>query len=114
MQKIYVTFTKDYWFGLSTFEQLMHIGDDVEQAINARKNGNTEQCENAIQNALELLELTIIDPQNIRRLSEITNIKPLLLDDFYGKNEYQSTDSGWIKYFACFKHLVNTHGKENR
>jgi hypothetical protein len=67
------------------------------------------QCNNAIQNALELLELAIIDPQNIRRLSEIGNVKIALLDDFYGKNECQSTDELWHKYFAYFRHLVNAN-----
>ena len=36
-----------------------------------------------------------------------------LLDDFYGKNEYQSTDAGWIKYFAYFKRLSKQKKEED-
>jgi hypothetical protein len=34
MQIVREKFTESYWFGLSTIEQLAHIGDDVERAIN--------------------------------------------------------------------------------
>ena len=54
------------------------------------------------------MELTIIDPKNVKRLREITGVKALLLDDFRGNNEYQSTDEAWHKYFAFFTHLVKT------
>lgn len=112
MQLIHETFTENYWFGLSTIEQLVHIGNDVERAIDLRKNGNKVQCNSAIEKALELLELTIIDPQNVKRLSEIHGVKLTLLDDFRGKNEYKSTDESWHKYFACFRHLVNVNKVE--
>jgi len=104
-------FTQEDWFNLSTYEQLAYIGEDVENAINARKNSNIERCNNMIQKVLASLELTMADPKTQYRSREIIKIKLLLLDDFYGENEYQSTDNGWIKYFACFKHLANIQEK---
>lgn len=113
MQSTQAAFTENHWFSLSVVEQLTHIGDQVEKAINFRKDGDTAQCHNAVQNMLHLVELTIIDPQNKGRLSEIKNIKLCLLDDFYGTNEYQSTDAWWIKYFAYFKHLAKQQKEGN-
>jgi|SRR4030095_13042851 len=112
MQITREVFTESYWFGLSTIEQLVYIGSDVEIAIDLRKNGNKEQCDSVIESALELLELAIIDPQNKGRLRELNGIKIALLDDFHGNNECQSTDEAWHKYFACFRHLVNAQKKE--
>lgn len=113
MQKMHETATKNHWFELSTFEQLAYIGCDIEVAINSRKNGYSEWCDNAIKRALELLELTIIDLQNTHRLKEIEIVKMLVMDDFYGNNEYQSTDESWIKYFACFQHLAKQTKEED-
>jgi hypothetical protein len=105
-------FTKNDWFKLSTYEQLAYIGCDVEKAIDMRKNGNLEQCDIIVKHAIELIELTVDDPKTQHRSREIGTIKLLLVDDFYGKNEYQSTDQSWVKYFGYFKHLVNAQ-KDN-
>lgn len=113
MKIIREKFTESYWFGLSTFEQLVYIGFDVEMAIDLRKNGDKKECNAAIDRALELLELSIIDPQNVKRLRELNGIKIALLDDFRGNNECQSTDEAWHKYFACFRHLVNANKEDN-
>jgi hypothetical protein len=103
---------KEDWFKLSTFEQLTDIGFEVEKAINLRKNDSLKELNNVIQRTITLLELTIVDPKTQYRSREIANIKLLLLDDFCGNNEYQSTDNWWIKYFGYFKHLINTQ-KDN-
>lgn len=113
MRVVCEKFTESYWFELSTIEQLVYIGFDVEMAINLRNNGNKKECNSVIDRALELLELAIIDLQNIRRLRELNAIKTALLDDFRGNNEYQSTDESWHKYFAYFGHLVNANKEDN-
>jgi len=93
MQIIRETFTKNSWFEFSTIEQLANIGCDVEMAIHWWHKGDQLQSNDAVEKALELLELTIIDPKNVKRLREITGVKALLLDDFRGNNEYQSVHS---------------------
>lgn len=108
MQNMAKTFTKDSWFLLSTFEQLVYIGRSVNVAINCRKNGDQFGVNEAVAEAIELARLTTNDPKNSRRLSEITKIEMLLVDDFQGNNEYQSTDECWNKYFSFFEHLVKT------
>lgn len=108
MQTCNAVYEEQFWFNLSTMEQLTHIGHIVNEAINHRTHENQSSCNDTIKQALALLDLTILDPKNIKRLHEIKNIKILLIDDFQSNNEYGSTDEAWHKYFAFFEHLVKT------
>lgn len=111
MHDIAEFFTKDSWFTLSIMKQLTFVGHRVGLVIDLRKKGNIAQVNDELEKALQLLEFTIIDPKNVKRLSEITKIKEALIDDFRGNNEYKSTDEGWLKYFAFFEHLVKTNNE---
>ncbi len=108
MQISTAIYEKQYWFELPTFEQLTRIGHIVDKAINHRLHEHQSLCNDTIEQALTLLDLMILDPKNIKRLSEIGNIKILLIDDFKETNQYGSTDGAWHKYFAFFEHLVKT------
>jgi len=111
MHDIAEFFAKDSWFTLSIMKQLTFIGHKVSCAIDWRRKGDVVQVNNTLEKALQLLEFTIIDPKNVKRLSEITKIKEALIDDFQGNNEHKSTDEGWLKYFAFFEHLVKTNNE---
>jgi hypothetical protein len=111
MQNIAQFFTQDYWFTLSTMKQLAFIGHRVGFAIDWRKKGDVVQVDDEIEKALQLLELTIIDPKNVKRLSEIVKLKEALIDDFRGNNEFKSIDQAWREYFAFFEHLVKTNNE---
>ena len=106
MQNTYIDYVKKSWFELSTIEQLTNIGYEVNKAIALRR--NNMQSKETAEEALKLLELTIIDPKNVTRLREIVVVKQLVIDDFFGNNEFKSTDELWHKYFAFFEHLVKT------
>jgi hypothetical protein len=49
-----------------------------------------------------LLDMTIADEKNCRRLKETVRVREALADHFYFNNEYQSTDASWSNYFYCF------------
>jgi hypothetical protein len=49
---------------------MAHIGSEVERAMAWRQKNNPEYSRMAFERALELLELTIADPQSRRRLKE--------------------------------------------
>lgn len=94
------------WFKFSTFEQLANVGMDIERTIQWRKKGNAEYSQNAFWRALELLDLTIVDPKNRTRLKEIRRVREALIDHFIYDNEYSSTDEFWQDYFFQFNYAA--------
>jgi hypothetical protein len=90
------------WFELSLVEQLANVGSDVERTIKWKNKGNLEYSNNAFNRAYELLQLTIADPKNRKRLKELLRVKEALADYFIFDNKYGSTDELWQKYFYAF------------
>lgn len=92
------------WFTLSLMEQLGNIGSEIERTIRWKNQHNDVRANTAMERALELLDLTIADQRWItaHRLKELVRLREVLCDWFYGKNEYQSSDDAWKKYFLAF------------
>ncbi len=90
------------WHKLSLFEQLGNVGSDVDRAIKWKNRGVQEDSERALLRALELLSFTINDPKHKGkggRLKEMVRAREVLLDYFYGDNQYGYTDEALSKYF---------------
>ena len=94
------------WFQLSLVEQLANIGSEVGRAINWQKRGDEEQKERALERCLELFDLTVSDSRWRHRLKEITRMREILKDFFYGDNEYKSTAESLDKYFYYFAYAA--------
>lgn len=94
------------WFALSLIEQLANVGTDIERTIQWKKKGNFEYSRNAFERALELLDLTIADPKNKKRLKELLRVREALADHFIFDNKYSSTDELWHTYFFCFNYAA--------
>jgi hypothetical protein len=94
------------WFGMSLVEQLANAGSEVERALKWRDKGNRELSDQAVERALELLTLTIIDPRHRTRLRELTRVRETLADFFYGGNRYGGTAAGWRNYFGAFAYAA--------
>lgn len=90
------------WQTFSLMEQLANVGSEVERALNWLNRNNPEYSRLAFLRALELLDLTIVDPRHRRRLKEITRLREALLDFFLGDNEFCSTEKIWRSYFYSF------------
>ncbi|MGQ9465890.1 MAG: hypothetical protein ACUVQ3_09675 [bacterium] len=89
------------WLQIPFLEQMAHIGSEVERAISWRSK-NMDYCIKAIERALELIDLTVADTKNRKRLKEILRIRELLVDYFYYDNQYGSSDKLWHSYFTPF------------
>ena len=59
------------WKELSFFEQMANIGSEVERTIQWKKKNNEDYSRRAFERTLELLDLTIADPKNKKRLKEL-------------------------------------------
>ena len=94
------------WQKLDILEQMSNIGSEVMRAINWRKKGNEKYSEEARTRALELIDLTIKDRKNIKRLKELTRLREILLDYFIGGNQHSSSEELWHKYFYPFNYAA--------
>jgi hypothetical protein len=94
------------WFELSLVEQLANIGTDLERHIRWREKNNTEYSQAAFDRVLDLIDLTVSDPKNIKRLKEILRTREALIDHFIYDNEYNTTLEQWQKYFYQFNYAA--------
>jgi hypothetical protein len=104
--KIHKGLTPEHWFEFSLFEQLANVGMDIERTIRWKKKGYFEYSQKAFERVLELLDLTIADPKNRKRLKEIVRTREALVDHFVYDNEYNSTDEIWQKHFFAFNYAA--------
>lgn len=94
-----------HWQELSFFEQMANVGSEVERTIKW-KNKNAEFSKMAFERVLELLDLTLSDRKNIKRFREVARAREAIVDHFFGKNDYVSTDESWQKYFFSFNYAA--------
>lgn len=90
------------WFQMSIEEQISNIGGEVNRAINWSNKGNDQRAHSFCNKAKELLQLSIEDPKNRGRISELFNGICELEDRFLGDNTYQTTDDVLKKYYDAF------------
>lgn len=106
------TFHKDLsakrWFEMSIFEQMANIGSEIFRTISWREK-DKNLSEKAFWRALELIDLTVDDPKNKKRLKEILRAREALVDYFAGDNQYHSTDESWQNYFYSFNYAARLH-----
>jgi len=94
------------WFRFSLLEQMANIGTEIGRAINWHAK-NVNDSKMALERGLELLDLTIDDPKNKKRLKELLRVREMLADYFYFDNVYNSNDEIWKKYFLAFNYAAN-------
>ncbi len=95
------------WREFPLVVQFAHIGSEVERALNWEARGKEERSRRALERGLELLSLTIADPRHRGRLKEMTRLREVLLDYFFGDNLYGSTPESWHRYFHPFGTAAN-------
>jgi hypothetical protein len=94
------------WFDLSLLEQLANVGCDVDRAIRWKQRNNSIYSQDALDRAFNLLNLTIQDFKNRKRLRELGRMREVLKDYFIGDNNYGYTDEALQKYFMDYNYLA--------
>ena len=94
---------------MSFCEQMANVGSEVSRALNWRKKEKDSLSKEAVNRALELLDLTIASVQKYSRLKELFRAREALVDFFYGVNEFSSSETLWRKYFDCFNYAARKH-----
>jgi len=90
------------WAKMTLCEQMANIGSEVERALNWKAKGNNEYSRMAAERALELTELTAGAMKGLARLKEITRLRESIADYFFGRNEFNTTDTAMKGYFYAF------------
>ena len=94
------------WYKLTFIEQMANIGSEIERTINWKNKNNPDYSGLAFDRALELLDLTISDKNNVSRLKELVRVRETLADYFAFNNIYKSNDDLWKKYFSIFNYAA--------
>lgn len=93
---------QDRWNTFTIHEQMANIGTEVGRCISWKKKGNEKMWTNALYRALELIDLTKLDPKHKNILGELCRLREVLLDYVLGDNSYKSTEALWDSYFIPF------------
>ena len=89
------------WFTFSLTEQLGNIGSEVSRA--ARWQSKDEKLfQGAVDRALELFDLTLMDERWKGRRLEIARAREVFVDAVYGGKEYGSSLEDLDRYFLPF------------
>jgi hypothetical protein len=92
---------KGGWNQLTLIEQMANIGSEVSRTINWKKKSQPD-AQKSFYRALELIEFTLDDAKNKKRVKEINRVKEMLIDWYLGNPLYRSSDQDWQKYFLQF------------
>ncbi|MDD5020431.1 MAG: hypothetical protein PHS61_08465 [Candidatus Omnitrophica bacterium] len=97
------------WSKLSFFEQMANIGSEVERALNWQARKDAAYSRKAAERALELLDLTLGNASGPAKLKELARTREIMVDYFFGSNEFKSSESSWRKYFLPFTFAARRH-----
>lgn len=89
----------DRWQKLTLAEQMGHIGSEITRARVWQERGNIESCNNAIERASNLIEMTLNNTTNNIRLNEITRLREVALDNL--------SDNLFHQYGVSLQYLEN-------
>ena len=93
------------WSNFSLAEQLSNIGSEVNRA--SKWQGKDENIFwGAVERALELFDLTLMDSRWKGRLREIARVREIFCDAVFGEKEYGTSLEDLEPYFFSFTRAV--------
>lgn len=97
------------WQQLTLVEQMANVGSEVIRALNWRGKNNAAYCHMAAERSLELMDLTLDSVKGFSKLKEIARVREVLVDHFFGENEYGFTEDALKRYFLNFTYAARRH-----
>lgn len=90
-------------------EQMAHVGSEVERTIRAHETGNRTRFDRALERALELFDLTAVDPRWAGlRCREILRAREEFCRLFFEEPQGPSSAAGLRRYFLAFARAART------
>ena len=97
------------WKKMSLCEQMANIGSEINRALNWQKKGNTEHADKAVIRGLELIDLTLDSGKSFSQLKELCRLREVIVDYFYGSNQFSSSEVLWRNYFDHFNYAARKY-----
>lgn len=94
------------WFRFTLMEQLANVGTDVARAISFKNRNRMEDSRMAFERSLELIDLTVADPKNRKRLKEVLRVREAWVDYYMYDNEYGTSEKFWLDYFYNYNYAA--------
>ena len=94
--------SEERWHQKTLSWQLGNIGSEIVRAINRQQKGDTEGTQGALERALELLDFTLSDKNNINKIKEIVRLREVLACIYVGSDYYQMTLQDIQNYLLPF------------
>ena len=95
------------WSKFSLAQQLGHIGSEIARARRWEEKNDFTSRDNALERALELVDLTLEDRRWKTRLKEIARLRELMCDWFLGQKIYEILPSSLEEYCTIFALKIN-------
>lgn len=94
------------WDEMPFCAQMANIGSEISRAIRWREKERKDISLNAINRALELIDMTTRSMKKYARLRELSRAREVIVDFFYCDNEYGSSGKSLLKYFDQFNYMA--------
>ncbi len=83
-------------------EQMANLACEIERALDWQKQAKPDYAQEFLFRALYLLDLTLKLQTRFSRFKELTRLREVLLDYFWGGNQFRTTEESLRKYFSSF------------
>jgi hypothetical protein len=94
------------WRKWTFYQQMGNIASELSRAIRFNENQDGPHLDASLRRLLELVELTIEDPQNRGRLRELCRFKEVVGDWYCGTNVYSVRPESLLNYAMDFALLA--------
>ncbi|MCK5076972.1 MAG: hypothetical protein KAR38_11385 [Calditrichia bacterium] len=94
------------WQRLSFYHQMGNIASELSRAINFKKKKDVKHMDASLWRLLELVDLTIEDEKNKRKLKELCRFKEVLSDWYCQTNVYNVNPESLKNYSMNFAMLA--------
>lgn len=94
--------TKERWQKFTLAERLANIGSEAHRATTLSQKGDIKAGTRSAERVLELIDLSLAVEQKSSHLKELTRLREIFSDTFWGKGQYGVSPSMFNNYFLPF------------
>lgn len=96
------------WQSHTIYYQVGNIGSEVGRAFKW-KDIDVKKANGAAERALKLLDWSMADRKNRKYLKELSRVREVFADSFFGDNQYSQNMQSWDNYFLPYALAANAH-----
>ena len=93
---------EEKWQKMTIFQQLGNIASEISRAIGWEKKGDIEAKKNALERALELINLTLENKNLGSGLKEVARLQEFVADNYANNQSYKVDLSSLYDYLLPF------------